>query len=67
MPLGFMQITEEGRILQMLWNQQASQWGLEGFGVTMKFSPQAGSGQVEQEIVLMRQGKALDNSKHDIA
>lgn len=66
MPLGFMQITEEGNIVQMLWNQQASQWGLEGFGVTMKFGPQAArGGKVEQEIVLTRHGRAVDNAKED--
>lgn len=49
-PLGFVKISREGAIEQFLWNQVASQRGLEGVGVTTRHTPKAllGSSQ-EQE------------------
>jgi hypothetical protein len=65
LPLGFIQITREGRVLQMLWNHQATLWGLEGFGVTTKFGPNGGTagGGVDQEIALTWKGAMLDIGK----
>ena len=60
-PLGFVQISREGRISQMLWNHQASLWGLEGYGVTTKFQTRSNTdGGAGLEIVLTWDGKRLD-------
>ena len=55
LPLGFMQVTREGRVLQMVWNQQANLWGLEGYGVTMKY----GKTKDEQEVVMTQDGTTI--------
>jgi hypothetical protein len=60
LPLGFMQVTREGKILQLLWNHQVSLWGLEGLGVTTKFSPEAGKDEVEQEVALTWNGRVFN-------
>ena len=62
LPLGFMQVTRDGKVLQMLWNQKASLWGLEGFGVTKKFTQKGSANdETEQEIVLTYNGNILES------
>jgi hypothetical protein len=56
LPLGFMRVTREGKVLQMLWNQRAGLWGLEGFAVTMRFGKEGR----EQEIVMTRNGRMIE-------
>lgn len=62
LPLAFMQITREGKVLQMLWNHQATLWGLEGYGVATRFSPRSGEkiGDVEEEVALTWKGEIVD-------
>jgi hypothetical protein len=38
-PMGFMKISQEGTIEQLLWNRAASEKGLEGVGVTVRHTP----------------------------
>lgn len=60
-PLGFMQVTKAGSILQMLWNHEASTWGLEGYGVTTKFNTSGKDDRaMKQEIALTRNGRVVD-------
>ncbi|KIW02177.1 hypothetical protein, variant [Verruconis gallopava] len=63
LPLGFMQVTREGKILQMLWNHKVALWGLEGFGVVKKLKRQATTCDVNEEIALTLNGRTLDLSE----
>ncbi|KAF2639727.1 hypothetical protein P280DRAFT_377663, partial [Massarina eburnea CBS 473.64] len=38
-PLGYVKITQEGSVKQLLWNHAASERGLEGVGVTIRHTP----------------------------
>ncbi|TID26893.1 endonuclease resolvase hjc trna endonuclease [Venturia nashicola] len=64
LPMGFLQVTAEGTVLQFIWNHEAAQQGLEGMGVTIRFTPQTqekerdGNG-LEQEIALTWKGWTL--------
>lgn len=64
-PLGFVMATaDEGKILQFIWNNEASENGLEGMGVTTRYMHDTGSGRgngdgVEREIALTWNGFAL--------
>lgn len=40
-PMGFVLITTDGIIQQFVWNQAASERGLEGVGVTLRHTPRA--------------------------
>jgi hypothetical protein len=48
-PMGFVMCTDQGKILQMLWNRKADDEGLLGVGVTVKY---AGGAREDKEIVL---------------
>jgi hypothetical protein len=72
LPMGFLQVTAEKRVLQFVWNHEAAQQGLEGMGVTNRFTPQLdekgsveGNG-LEQEIALTWNGWTLSKEKTDI-
>lgn len=64
LPMGFLQVTAEGTVLQFIWNYEAAQQGLEGMGVTNRFTPQSvekkrdGNG-LGQEIALTWKGWTL--------
>lgn len=64
LPMGFLQVTAEGTVLQFIWNHEAAQQGLEGMGVTNRFSPRSGEKEhhgngLEQEIALTWKGWTL--------
>lgn len=40
LPIGFLQVTAEGTVLQFIWNYKAAQQDLDGIGVTNRFTPQ---------------------------
>ena len=61
-PLGFIQVSRDGRITQMLWNQQANFWGLEQYAVTTKF----GDGGKKKEVVMTRNGSEAGSSEEKI-
>lgn len=56
LPVGFLQIDSEGKVLQFLWNHEAGQRGLEGLGVTTRFKPGSEGGGVDAEIGLTWKG-----------
>lgn len=64
LPMGFLQVTAEGTVLQFIWNHEAARQGLEGMGVTNRFTPKTeekerdGNG-LEQEIALTWKGWTL--------
>jgi hypothetical protein len=41
-PLGFVMISKEGCVRQLVWNRAASDRGLQGVGVTLRHTPRAG-------------------------
>lgn len=71
LPMGFLQVTAEGTVLQFIWNQEAAQQGLEGMGVTNRFTPQReekkrdGNG-LEQEIALTWKGWTLRKENAEV-
>jgi len=72
LPLGFVMVTaDEGKVLQFTWNHEASQRGLEGMGVTTKYTHDTGSGRgngdgIEREIALTWKGWALNGVREDL-
>lgn len=56
-PMGFVHVDVDGRVVQMLWNEAAVQGGLEGVGATMRFSADG-----REEIVLTLGGRILDGA-----
>lgn len=70
--MGFLQVTVEGKVLQFVWNHEAAQQGLEGMGVTNRFTPQVeekgseGNG-LEQEIALTWKGRTLSKEETEVA
>tara|TARA_R110002003_G_scaffold105_3_gene8742 strand:- start:13495 stop:14664 length:1170 start_codon:yes stop_codon:yes gene_type:complete len=40
-PMGFIMVSREGTVQQLLWNRAASDRGLEGVGVTVRHTPRA--------------------------
>ena len=72
LPLGFVMVTaDEGKVLQFTWNYEASQQGLEGMGVTTKYTHDTGSGRgngdgIEREIALTWNGWALNRGNEDL-
>jgi Protein of unknown function (DUF2034) len=48
-----------GKLRQFLWNKEAQQKGLEGLGVTMKYSPGITGAEVEEEVALTWNGWAI--------
>jgi hypothetical protein len=74
LPLGFMQVTIKGKILQMLWNYKANLWGLEGYGVATRFGSRPAEDQdaynveldeLDKEVVLTKNGEAIDVDQPD--
>ncbi|QDS70656.1 hypothetical protein FKW77_001008 [Venturia effusa] len=71
LPMGFLQVTANGTVLQFIWNHEAAQQGLEGMGVTNRFSPQAaeadrdGNG-LAQEIALTWKGWTLSKDSTEV-
>lgn len=55
-PLGYVLCGQDGKIIQMLWNQKAEEEGLEGIAVEVKYG---GGEQFDREVVLTWKGKAL--------
>ncbi|EKD18702.1 uncharacterized protein L3040_002129 [Drepanopeziza brunnea f. sp. 'multigermtubi'] len=55
-PMGYVLVTREGKVLQMLWNRRAEVEGLEGVGVGLKYG---GGESGEREVVLTWKGEAL--------
>lgn len=63
-PMGFLKIGIDGRVEQFLWNRRASEIGLCGMGVTLKYS---NGDELSKEIVLTWNGKVLhEDSPQDI-
>lgn len=54
-PMGYICCSREGLVKQMLWNQQAEEHGLEGFGVVLKRYDE----NKDPELVLSRNGSIL--------
>jgi hypothetical protein len=52
-PMVYMCCSKDGVVSQMIWNQHAEELGLDGYGVAVR------RGDGEDELVLMRNGKAL--------
>lgn len=50
---------EEERVRQVLWNRKASEVGLEGLGVTVRYCGRAGEEQKGKELVLTWKGEVL--------
>jgi hypothetical protein len=69
LPMGFLQVTAGGRVVQFVWNREAAQQGLEGMGVTNRFTPltdedgRSGGNGFEQEIALTWNGQTLGREK----
>jgi len=55
-PLGFICLKENGTVRQMLWNARATQMGLEGLGVGVKYGGD-GSSKTAEQVVLTWKGK----------
>lgn len=55
-PLGFMKISRRGTIEQCLWNKVAAERGLEGVGVTVRYTP----------LVLLKKAGELDDDEEDL-
>lgn len=70
LPLGFMQISREGRVKQCLWNHVASENGLEGLGVTLRHDavqPQdEGMSHGGSDVVLTWKGRALSPEEVEV-
>jgi hypothetical protein len=56
-PMGYILCNSGGKIMQMIWNRRASEEGLEGINVELKYSS-AGS-QSDKEVVLTWKGNAI--------
>jgi hypothetical protein len=67
LPMGFLQVTNEGKILQLVWNHEATQRGLEGLGVTARFKPAKEGGRLEEEIALTWKGLSLSSTQEQEA
>lgn len=71
LPMGFLQATAEGTLLQFIWNHEAAKQGLEGMGVTNRFTPQTeekhseGNG-LEQKIALTWKGWTLSKENSEV-
>jgi hypothetical protein len=63
-PMGFLQVTAEGKVLQFIWNHEAAQKGLEGLGVATRFNTNGVNG-VEQEIALTWNGWTLSREQQE--
>jgi hypothetical protein len=61
-PMGFVMCTDQGKILQMLWNRRAEDEGLLGVGVTLRYAEE---GRDDREVVLTWQGKTLGDQATD--
>ena len=57
MPMGFLNVTTEGLIRQFIWNQAAVAIGLDGVGVTLRYSPHK-----EHEVALTWNGLPFSSS-----
>jgi hypothetical protein len=66
MPMGFLQVTDEGKVLQFVWNHEATMRGLEGMGVTTRFMPKLAAGEVEQEIALTWNGWTISKERRKV-
>jgi len=55
-------VTNEGKVRQFLWNWRAQQVGLEGMGVTLRYSQDAKGGhdEADKEIALTWNGWAIN-------
>jgi hypothetical protein len=62
-PMGFVQVTDEGKILQFVWNHVATQSGLEGMGATARFTPLRDGTGVEEEIALTWKGWSISKEQ----
>lgn len=56
-PMGYVLCTQEGKILQMVWNRRAEQEGLEDIAVGMKY---AGGDAAQREILLTWKGEDIN-------
>ena len=69
-PMGFLNISTEGKIRQFIWNQRAADGGLEGVGTALKHSPAAGGddyvGGIEQEITLTWRDRPWKTKKRNM-
>jgi hypothetical protein len=63
LPMGFLQVTNEGKILQFVWNHEATQRGLEGLGITSRFTPAKKGEGLEEEIALTWNGWSLSKEQ----
>ncbi|KAI9811852.1 MAG: hypothetical protein M1827_005203 [Pycnora praestabilis] len=61
LPLCYLKVGLEGKLEQCLWNKVAASTGLEGMGVTMKYTPTESpeSKDVDREVVLTWKGNIL--------
>ncbi len=66
LPLVWVLVGLEGQVRQCLWNWKASEVGLEGVGVTVRYKPKdagsggVGGGSLEKEVVLTWKGEILE-------
>ncbi|KAF2435947.1 hypothetical protein EJ08DRAFT_645617 [Tothia fuscella] len=61
-PMGYLQVTDEGRVLQFIWNNEATVRGLEGMGVTARYGPEVG----EREVVLTWKGWSIRREEAEV-
>ena len=57
LPMGFVLVSRDGTVQQFVWNRAASEKGLEGVGVTVRYTPRALVADTEEEDV--EEGRAL--------
>ncbi|KAF2010466.1 hypothetical protein BU24DRAFT_427590 [Aaosphaeria arxii CBS 175.79] len=49
-PMGFLKVTKTGMVEQFLWNRAAGERGLEGLGVTLRYTPKVLVEEKEKEV-----------------
>jgi hypothetical protein len=66
LPMGFLQVTGEGKVLQFIWNHVATQSGLEGVGVTTRYMLGCEGKEVEEEVALTWNGWTITKKQQEI-
>ncbi|KAJ4364554.1 hypothetical protein N0V83_009150 [Neocucurbitaria cava] len=49
-PMGFVLVSRDGTVQQFVWNRAASERGLEGVGVTVRYTPRALAADAKEEV-----------------
>lgn len=69
LPLAWVLVGLEGQVRQCLWNQRAGEVGLDGVGVTVRYTPKEkrdvnGDGEnVERDLALTWKGEVMEEPK----